>query len=216
MGEEAAAIPMLEEELQILEELPNLASLINTNGQLALAHLRLGRYEDAVLYADKVIDLATNKSPTVYSMNIGFSAAAEVYFVLWERALQNASRGLDVAQHKLYAEKAIGLLRSFQKVFPIGQAYTHYYQGWYEELTDKPQLAVKSWRKGLEAAQKFNLLYEEGLLQIKLGSALHDNPAACREHLERAIQIFEKMGTTHELRLAKWTWETLDPQIPAT
>ncbi|HMD80114.1 MAG TPA: hypothetical protein VKE92_02330, partial [Anaerolineales bacterium] len=39
-GNAAEAVPMLEEALQILEELPNLASSINTNGQLALAHLR--------------------------------------------------------------------------------------------------------------------------------------------------------------------------------
>ena len=214
MGDEASAIPMLEEELQILEELPNLASSINTNGQLALAHLRLGRYEEALTYADKVMDLAANKSPTVYSMDIGFSAAAEVYFELWEKALQNSSRGLDAAQHKLYAEKAINLLRTFQKVFPIGQAYTCYYQGWYEDLIDKPQMAIKSWRKGLEAAQKFNLLYEEGLIRVKLASSLRDNPGVCREHLERAIQIFEKMGATHELRFAKWSWETLAAKVP--
>ncbi len=215
MGDEASAIPMLEEELQILEELPNLASSINTNGQLALAHLRLGKYEDAIMYADRVIDLAANKSPTVYSMDIGFAAAAEVYFVLWEKALQNSSRGLDAAQHKLYAEKAINLLRNFQKVFPIGQAYTYYYRGWYEELIDKPQLAVKSWRKGLEAAQKFNLLYEEGLIRVKLGASLQDNPTACREHLERAIQIFEKMGALYELRFARWAREMLDVKVPA-
>ena len=40
LGNAAEAVPMLEEALQILEELPNRASSINTNGQLALAHLR--------------------------------------------------------------------------------------------------------------------------------------------------------------------------------
>ena len=192
-----------------------LASSINANGSLALAHLRLGKYEDALTYADKVIDLAANKSPTVYSMDIGFVGAAEVYFVLWEKALRNSSRGLDAAQHRLYAEKAIDLLRNFQKVFPIGQAFTLYYQGWYEELIEKPQLAVRSWRRGLEAARKFNLLYEEGLIRVKLASALRDNPAEYREHLERAIQIFEKMGAAHELRFAKWARENLDAKAPA-
>ncbi|HSB00485.1 MAG TPA: AAA family ATPase, partial [Anaerolineales bacterium] len=209
MGDMAAAIPMLEEELQILEELPNLASSINTYGQLALAHIRLGRHDEAVTYADRVIDLAANKSPTVYSMGIGFSAAAEVYFELWQKALRNANRGLDIAQHKLYAEKALNLLRTFRKVFPIGQPSAYYYQGWYEELMGEPRRAFKTWRKGLEAAQKFNLLYEEGLIRIRLGSSSHENPGACQEHLERAIQIFEKMGAVHELRIAKWARETL-------
>ena len=213
-GDMAAAIPMLKEELQILEELPNLASSINTYGQLALAHLRLGKYDDAVTYADEVIDLAANKSPTVYSMGIGFSAAAEVYFELWQKALQNSNQGLNIAQHKLYAEKALSLLGSFRKVFPIGQACAYYYQGWYEELTGKTPPAVKTWHKGLEAAQKFKMLYEEGLIRIKLASSLRENPNACREHLERAIQIFERMGAVHELQIAKWAWEMLDSRGP--
>ncbi len=209
MGDMATAIPMLKEELQILEELPNLASSINTYGQLALAHLRLGRYDEAVTYADKVVELAENRSPTVYSMDIGFSAAAEVYFELWEKALRSSNQGLDIAQHKLYAEKALSLLRAFRKVFPIGQPYAYYYQGWYEELTDKPQAAIKSWRKGLEAARKFNLAYEEGLIHVKLGSCVREDTNACREHLECAIRIFEKMGAAHELRFARWAWEAL-------
>ncbi len=209
LGEETLAVPMLQEALQILEELPNLASSINTNGQMALTHLRLGHYDEAIAYADKVIDLAANRSPTVYSMDIGFTAAAEVYFESWEKALRNSHEGLHVAQHKLYAEKALSLLSNFRRVFPIGQPYANYYRGWYEELTGKPQLAVRSWRKGLEAALKFNLLYEEGLIRIKLGSSSYDSPDARREHLERAMQIFEKMGAVHELRVAKWTWEAL-------
>jgi len=105
-------------------------------------------------------------------------------------------------KHKLSAERALKLLRAFRKVFPIGQPYAHYYEGWYEELTGKPQTAVKSWRKGLEAAQRFNLPYEEGLIRVKLGSYLRDDPNACKEHFARAIQIFEKMGAVHELRFA--------------
>jgi class 3 adenylate cyclase/tetratricopeptide (TPR) repeat protein len=210
LGEEATAIPMLEEELQILEELPNLASSISTNGQLALAHLRLGKFEDALTYADKVLDLAADRSPTVYSMDIGFSAAAEVYFEMWEKTLRDPARGLDAEAYKLSAEKALSLLRAFRKVFPIGQAYAQYYQGRYEELTGRPQTAVNSWRKGLEAARKFELLYEEGLIRIKLGSALRDRSDVRRGHIERAMEIFEKMGAVHELQAAKSVLETFN------
>jgi tetratricopeptide (TPR) repeat protein len=203
LGNEASAVPMLEEALQILEEIPNLASSINTNGQLALAYLRLGQDEKALTYAGKVLDLAANISPTVYSMDIGFAAVAEVYFALWEQTLQSPGHGLDPDKHKLSAEKALKLLRAFRKVFPIGQPYAHYYEGWYEELKGKPQTAVKSWHKGLEAAQRFKLPYEEGLIRVKLGSYLRDDPNMCKEHFARAIQIFEKMGALHELRLAR-------------
>ena len=202
-GREATAIPMLEEALQILVELPNLASSINTNGELALAHLRLGQDEKALAYASRVIELAAGISPTVYSMDIGFAAVAEVYFELWERALQNPSKYLDPSKYELCAEQALKLLRAFQKVFPIGQPPIYYYQGWYEWLVGKRQKAFQSWRKGLEAAQKFNMPYEEGLIRVRLGAYLRDDPNACKAHLERAIQIFEKMGAVHELQSAQ-------------
>jgi len=210
LGNAAMAIPMLEEALEILEGTPNLPNSINTSAQLALAHYRLGQDDKALTYADKVLKLAENLSPTVYSLDVGFSAIAEVYFDLWERALQDPSRQLDADKYRvsagrlrLSAEKAIKLLRAFEKVFPIGQAYAHYYQGWYERLTNKPQLALKSWQRGLETAQKFDLPYEEGLIRVKLGSCLRARPNARREHFDRAIQIFERMGATHELQLAR-------------
>ena len=143
LGNEALAVPMLEEALQILEEIPNLASSINTNGQLALAHLRLGQDEEALAYADKVLELAANISPTVYSMDIGFSAVAEVYFELWEKTLRDPDRGLDADIYKSSAEKALKLLRAFQKVFPIGQPFSYYYQGRYAWLTGNSEKAFK-------------------------------------------------------------------------
>jgi tetratricopeptide (TPR) repeat protein len=197
LGNEAIVVPMLEEALQILEEIPNLASSINTNGQLALAHLRLGQSEQALAYASRVIDLAYDISPTVYSMGVGFEAVAEVYFELWERALNDPARKADAEKYQSLAEKAIKLLRAFQKVFPIGHAPAYYYQGWYEWLIGKREKAITLWRKGLDAAQKYNLPYEEGLIRVKLGIALKDNT------VRHAIQIFEKMGAVYELRSAK-------------
>jgi len=203
LGNEAIAVPMLEEALQILEEIPNLGSSINTNGQLALAHLRLGQSEQALAYASRVIDLASDISPTVYSMDLGFAAVAEVYFELWERALHDPNRKLDADKYRSLAEKAIKLLRAFQRVFPIGQPPADYYQGWYEWLTGKRERALASWQKGLEASQKFKMPYEEGLIRVKLGAVLKENTVEQQERLARAIQIFEKMGAVHELRVAR-------------
>jgi tetratricopeptide (TPR) repeat protein len=203
LGNEAIAVPMLEEALQILEEIPNLGSSINTNGQLALAHLRLGQSEQALAYASRVIDLASDISPTVYTMDIGFAAVAEVYFELWERALHDTNRKLDADKYRALAEKSIKLLRAFQRVFPIGQPPADYYQGWYEWLTGKREEALRSWQKGLEAAQKYKMPYEEGLMRLKLGTVLKENTIERQERLARAIQIFEKMGAVHELRVAR-------------
>jgi hypothetical protein len=121
---------------------------------------------------------------------------------MWEKARREPRPGTNPSVYQSSAEKALGLLRGFRKVFPIGQAYAHYYQGWYDELTDKPELAARSWHTGLAAAQKFGLLYEEGLIRARLGNTLRDAPDECREHMERAVQIFTQMGAAHELRMA--------------
>ncbi|HET9588160.1 MAG TPA: AAA family ATPase, partial [Anaerolineales bacterium] len=203
LGQDAAAIPMLEEALQILEELPNLASSINTYGQLALAYLHLGQDEKALAHADKVIDLAANISPTVYSMDIGFAAAADVYFDLWEKALQDSSGQTDADTHVLSVQKAMKLLRAFQKVFPIGEPVTLYYRGWFEWLSGNHEKARKTLNKGLESAQRFKMPYEEGLIRVKLASYAQDKPEMRKNHIRRAIEIFEKMGASHQLALAK-------------
>lgn len=199
-GEEAQAIRMLEEALQILAELPNLASSINTNGQLAMAHFRLGDDVRAISHAAKVLELAADISPTVYSLHLGYSASAEVFFGLWERALQNPDQKADATKFKELAEKAIKLLRTFGKIFPIGRPYLAYYEGWHQWLTGKHQNAIQSWNKGLEAAIKFRTLYEEGLLRARLVAVLKDSPDEQRKHMDHAIQIFEKMSAVHELQ----------------
>jgi hypothetical protein len=45
--------------------------------------------------------------------------------------------------------------------------------------------------------------YEEGLIRVKLGAVLKENTVEQQERLARAIQIFEKMGAVHELRVAR-------------
>ena len=202
MGNPASAIPMLEEALQILDEIPNIASSINTHGTLGLAYLRLDKPDQALQYASKVLKLAENISPTVYSLNIGFSAVADVYFQLWERALQDSSQKLDVEQLKASTLKAIKLIRAFEKAFAIGQPHTPYYQGWYEWLVGNQSKAAKLWNKSLDAALKFRMLYEEGLARVKLGMA-ETEPATRKEHLKRATEIFEAMNAPYELGLAK-------------
>jgi tetratricopeptide (TPR) repeat protein len=202
-GEAATAIPMLEEALQILSELPNFASSVNTNAQLALANLRIGQQEKALAFAARVLELAMDISPTVYSLDIGFSAVAQVYFELWEKALRDQNVLTDAGPYKLLAEKALKLLRAFRNMFPIGQPYLAYYDGWYHWLTGKQQRSMRIWQAGLQPAQRLGLLYEEGLLRARLASHLPEGSAERNEHLQRARAIFEKMGAAHDLQLLR-------------
>jgi tetratricopeptide (TPR) repeat protein len=168
-----------------------------------LAYLRLGQEEKALIHAEKVLKLGEKLSPTVYSMDVGYSGVADVYFELWEKAEQDPGKKEDSEQLKQLAEKAIKLLVAFEKVFPIGQAVTPIYRSWYEWLTGKPEEAIKSLRRGLEAAIKFNMAYEEGLIRLKLAAYSQGNLDTRKRNLWRAIEIFEKMGALNELRLAQ-------------
>ncbi|HKI53007.1 MAG TPA: hypothetical protein VJ987_02695, partial [Anaerolineales bacterium] len=208
LGHEAEVIPLLEEALQLLDELPNFASSVNTNGQLALAYHRLGDNEKALAFADRVLELAENVSPTVYSLDIGFAAVSEVYFESWENFLKNPDIKRNPERYKQLVERSLKLLRAFKNRCPIGGPYLAYYQGWYDWLLGKPRAAIKSWRKGIDDARKYNLRYEEGLLCGKMGAVLKDNPTERRAYLERAIHIFEEMSAPRELKLVRGLQET--------
>ncbi|MBK9928093.1 MAG: AAA family ATPase [Anaerolineales bacterium] len=201
-GKEAEAIPMLEDALKILDETPNLASSIETNGQLALAYFYAGQEEQALPHANKVLELSEGLSPTVYSMNAGFAAIAEVYFELWEKALRTNGTA-DSAKYQSLAEKAIKRLLSFRSVFPIGEPDLHYYQGWFDWLTNKQAQALRSWQKGLDSALRYNMRFEEGLIRMKLGMALASDPASRKVHLDKAISIFEKMDAVPKWKMAR-------------
>jgi class 3 adenylate cyclase/tetratricopeptide (TPR) repeat protein len=203
MGNVEEALPMLEEALKILEETPNLASQIEIVGQLALAYIRLGQEEKAREYAVEVLDLMGNTSPTVYSMGVGFAAAAEALLTLWEKSLQQPDRGTDPASMKKLAERSIKLMRAFQSVFPIGKPQTEYFEGWHAAISGNPQKAVKLWRKSLKSAQKFQMPHEEALARVRLGSAsTTETMEERRKHFCVAIEIFEKMPAPHELNMA--------------
>ena len=198
LGNEAEALPMLEEALKILEETPNLSSSIETNGQLALAYFLNGQDGKALEHATLGLDMASGVSPTVYSMDVGYAGIADVFFGLWERALQSSDHSPDAVRFKYFAEKSLKLLQAFKNVFPIGEPPLLYYRGWYEWLDGKRPKAVKLWLSGLESAQKFKMKYEEGLFHLRLGEAL-----SSREHLDEAIRIFGEMDAIPMLRRAR-------------
>jgi class 3 adenylate cyclase/tetratricopeptide (TPR) repeat protein len=200
LGQEAQGAPLFEEALQILEKLPNRSSSINAYAQLALAYQRLGWHDKSLAYGAESLTLAEGISPTNYSLLIGFSALAEVYFGYWDSL--RASGKPDTDQFIISAEKALQLLRAYKNVFPIGQACWLYYKGWYEALTGTPESALKTWRTGLTAAEKYDQPFEEALLRMKLGISDSD-PSTRADHFDRAISHLETMAALHELRLAR-------------
>jgi class 3 adenylate cyclase/tetratricopeptide (TPR) repeat protein len=202
LGGDVETVPMLEEALEILVRIPNRASSINTNALLALAYQRLGETTKALAYADETLNLAEGISPTVYALGIGFAAAAEVFFRYWEESLR-APGNPESVPLRTSAEKALKLLRAFRKVFPIGVPYELYYRGWHQSLNGRHPAAIKTWKAGLSAAEKYQLRYEEGLLKWRLGMDSTADESRRRDHLRCAAEIFETMGAVRELEAAR-------------
>jgi hypothetical protein len=101
------------------------------------------------------------------------------------------------------AERALKLLKGFRNIFPIGKPYLALYTGrWYWDQ-GKHQKAVKTWQDGLEAARRYGVLYEEGLLRVRLGDARKDAPTEQLQHFECAAEIFESMGAIRDLRITQ-------------
>ncbi|MGE5461777.1 MAG: hypothetical protein ACM3PS_00380, partial [Syntrophothermus sp.] len=67
----------------------------------------------------------------------------------------------------------------------------------------KHQKAIRIWQMGLDAATKYRVLYEDGLLRVRLGSALRNVPAEQLLHFECAAQIFSSMGAARDLETTR-------------
>ncbi|HSG45422.1 MAG TPA: hypothetical protein VLA72_19930, partial [Anaerolineales bacterium] len=199
LGNPESAVIMLNEALQILEETPNLASSFESNSQLSLAHFRLGEDEKALLYVRKTFELIANKTPTVYSMGLGYLALADTCFGLWEKSLQNLDLKSDSAKYQTLAEKSIKHLKSFDGVFPIGKPSTPYYQGWHKWLTGNHETARRLWSESIKVSQKYRMPYEEALSHYRLGASLTKHDPSRSEHLAKAAKLFEQMGCLVEL-----------------
>lgn len=78
-------------------------------------------------------------------------------------------------------------------------------QGTYEWLRNKPEAARKWWAESLAFAEETGITVEEALTRLEMGRRLQD-----KEMLERAVSMFEEMGTVHGLALAKETLGKLD------
>ena len=72
--------------------------------------------------------------------------------------------------------------------------------GWYESLNGRQSQAIKHWKEGLAAAQKFRMRYEQGLLHMRLGAVYVDDEILQKEHFNEAIRIFGEMDAVPMLR----------------
>lgn len=131
---------------------------------LALANLKLGRHEEAKAYAAQGLKLAEESAPTTYYSYESYAGLVEVYLELWRKGGAADGQGeLEAGLHR-----SMKVLRSFAKVFPIANPRLCLYTGTVAWHTGKLKPARKAWNKGLAAAVKLEMPYEESLLRRQM------------------------------------------------
>ncbi len=174
--------PLLDRNLGRVEE-------IYTYGLLAWARLRQGQWPPARQAADQAAQLIAQSRPISYNLIFAYAGVAEVYLTLWE----NGDTDL-----KPQAERACNALHQFAQVFPIGQPADWICRGLYDWLAGYPRRARHAWQKGLAAAERLEMPYEQGWAHYELGR--HAAAQEQQAHLTQARELWARLGAAYDLR----------------
>ncbi len=194
---------LLAENPDIVDEALN----IDLHGLLALVQVRRNEPEQALAAADKATDLMAQTSPTSYLSLPGYAGVVETYLTLWdietdhkESKSQVANQESEIQNRKSSARRAYKALRSYTRVFPIGQPRSYLCRGLTAWLSGQTYSARRLWAKSLEAAEKLNMPYAQGLAHYEIGRHLSLDDTARVEHLTQASEIFTRLEATYDLR----------------
>lgn len=170
-------------------------------GLWAMARLRQGQRPLARSAADKASQLIAQSLPISYNLLFAYAGVAEVYLALWEQAISNESADptikSEISELRACAGRACKALHQFARVFPIGQPDDGIYQGWYEWLAGHHAQARAAWQRGLAAAERLAMPYEQALAYYEIGR--HVGGAERQERLARAREILTRLGAVYDL-----------------
>ena len=185
---------LLEAALPLLADNADHASEITTYGVLALVRWRQGQLEPAQEAVEIAARAARESAPTSFYSLDGYACLAEVSLALWEAQPHHA------AHFEPLVKLACKALHRYARVFPAGKSRTWLSQGLYHWLAGRHNKAHKAWRKGLRAAQRLALHYEEGLIRHEIGRHLPAADPQRRQQLGVAIEIFQRLGADWDLQ----------------
>jgi hypothetical protein len=134
---------------------------------------------------------------TSYAYLDGYVAIFEVCLARWAAAVGEAN------ELRKAAGNAHRALQRFAGVYPVAQSRALLCQGRYSWQEGKPRLAHASWLKSLAAAERLDMPYDQGLAYLEIGKHLDTSDPARREHLNRARDMFERIGAAHDLARAE-------------
>jgi len=195
---ENLALDLLKDAHDLPDALFLSAEFVRLNGLLARAHLYADEQNLALGAAQSTAECIQQSSIVPFYAIEGYTGAAEVCLKLWENGYLQADEGSKTAS------RAVKNMRSFARLFPIGQPRSWLYQGLYHWLDRKPAKAQKAWQKSLEHAKKLSMPYDQALAHFEIGRHITGQPARANDnkrqaHLTQARDIFSELNAASNL-----------------
>ncbi len=194
-GQFESAIDRLEKARPLAQEI-GVGEKIWHQGMLARVYWRQGSHEPARQGAEQTARLTAKAVPVNFYALEGYSSQAEVWLGILES--ENSSGAARES-----ARQSIKAMDKFARVFPLGQSRAFIWKGLYHWLTGETGRAHALWHDALSVAQQRGLPFDQALAHYEIGRHLKLDDPACRQHLQQAVDIFDRLGAVHDLKKAQ-------------
>jgi class 3 adenylate cyclase/tetratricopeptide (TPR) repeat protein len=162
----------------------------------AAAWLRRGQPARALETLERAERISAEGQLPMYYALPGYALTAGLRLELLEHT---TLAGVDRRRARSLARNAVAELWRFSRFFPIAHAEAWLCRGRLQWLLGRPAAARRSWEEALEAAQRFDMRYEEGLASFEIGNHEHDDDRLRMECLTRARDSFAIAGCAWDL-----------------
>lgn len=179
--------PLLANDLELTDELK-----LRIRGIAALIHTDRADWVAARTAADLAMGLTANQRPASFGTFLGYAGPAEAYLTLWEAGQASA----DVQGH---AAEALGRLRKYAKVFPVGRPRSALLEGRNHWLRNRRDAAMRSWDQAIQLAERLSMPYEQGLAHYDIARHLEPTDGAHANHLAASRDLFNDLHAARDL-----------------
>ncbi len=170
--------PLAANDLELTDELK-----LRIRGIAALVHTDRADWAAARTAADLAMGLTANQRPASFGTFLGYAGPAEAYLTLWE----DGQAGADVQRQ---AADALGRLRRYAKVFPVGRPRSALLEGRHDWLRNRRDAAMRSWDKAIQLAERLSMPYEQALAHYEMARHLEPTDVAHANHLAASRDLF--------------------------
>ncbi len=189
------ALSNVERALVLMEKTPvgEVAEFVIRGIQVG-AQWKKGEQQEALEEAKKVVDRAAKMQVVDYSVYVGFFHIMDVIFLALEQAYREERPAPEKKEILEYARRSTKIMKTYAKVFTIGEPAYYRYKGWVEWYQGKKENAYRSWGTASEKAHAFPMNYEEGISCYTLGTHLPADDPERTSDFERAKEAFGRGG----------------------